>query len=168
MPRLIAKPWYAVAVMLILAAALCASMTMLIRQSINYSTVATQQATNATAPSSSTSVDEEGAHSHSGESKDVVANESQSLQNSTNPNEAASPPLASSGTSSVAISGLVNLNTATLQELDTIPGVGPVTAQRILDHRRRIGRFTSIDQLLDISGIGPKTLEKIRPQVSVS
>jgi competence protein ComEA len=62
----------------------------------------------------------------------------------------------------------VNLNTASLQELDTLAGVGPVTAQRILDHRQRIGRFTSVDQLLDVSGIGPKTLEKLRPQVSAS
>jgi len=45
--------------------------------------------------------------------------------------------------------------------------VGPVTAQRILDHRRSIGRFTSVDQLLDVSGIGAKTLTKIRPWVRV-
>ena len=47
------------------------------------------------------------------------------------------------------------------------PAWGPVTAQRILDHRRSIGRFTSVDQLLDVSGIGAKTLTKIRPWVRV-
>lgn len=61
----------------------------------------------------------------------------------------------------------IDLNTATAEQLDSIPGVGPVTAQRILDHRRSIGRFTSVDQLLDVSGIGAKTLTKIRPWVRV-
>ena len=61
----------------------------------------------------------------------------------------------------------MNLNTATSAELESIKGIGPVTAQKILDHRSRIGRFTSVDQLLEISGIGTKTLEKIRPFVVV-
>ena len=61
----------------------------------------------------------------------------------------------------------IDLNTATAEQLDSIPGVGPVTAQRILDHRRSIGRFTSVDQLLDVSGIGAKTLAKTRPWVRV-
>lgn len=63
--------------------------------------------------------------------------------------------------------GPVNLNTATLEQLDSIPEVGPVTAQAILDWRTETGGFTSIDQLLEIDGIGPATLEKITPHVTV-
>ena len=63
--------------------------------------------------------------------------------------------------------GLVNLNTATLEELDSISGIGPVTARKILDYRQRIGMFSSVDQLLEVSGIGVKTLEKMRAKVTV-
>lgn len=63
--------------------------------------------------------------------------------------------------------GLVDINTAGLAELQTITGVGPVTAQRIIDYRKTIGRYASVDQLLGVKGIGSKTLEKIRGQVTV-
>ncbi len=69
-------------------------------------------------------------------------------------------------TSSVA-GTIVNINTAGLEELDLLPGVGPVTAQRIVDYRKQIGRFTSVDQLLDVKGIGPKKLEQMRPYVAL-
>lgn len=61
----------------------------------------------------------------------------------------------------------LDLNAATLEQLDAIAGIGPVTAKRILDHRNSIGRYASVDQLLDVPGIGAKTLEKIRLQVRV-
>jgi len=61
----------------------------------------------------------------------------------------------------------VNLNTATQQELEALPGIGPVLAKAILDHRARLGRFTSVEQLLDVSGIGPTTLARLRPFVDV-
>ena len=62
---------------------------------------------------------------------------------------------------------LVDLNTATLAALDTLPGVGPVLAQRILDWRAQHGRFASVDELGEVSGIGDKLLEQIRPKVRV-
>jgi len=62
---------------------------------------------------------------------------------------------------------LVSLNTATLQQLETLPGVGPVTAQKILDWRGANGAFSSVDQLLDIDGIGDKTLAEIAPHVTL-
>ncbi|RYP86537.1 ComEA family DNA-binding protein [Nocardioides guangzhouensis] len=62
---------------------------------------------------------------------------------------------------------LVNLNTAGLEELDTLPGVGPVTAQSILDWRGAHGGFQSVDQLLDVDGIGEKTLADLAPMVTV-
>jgi competence protein ComEA len=63
--------------------------------------------------------------------------------------------------------GLVSLNTATLEQLETLPGVGPVTAQKILDWRGANGAFSSVDQLLDIDGIGDKTLAEIAPHVTL-
>ena len=61
----------------------------------------------------------------------------------------------------------VSLNSADVQELETIPGVGPVTASAIVAHRDEAGPFTSIEQLMDVSGIGPATLESIRPYVTL-
>lgn len=59
--------------------------------------------------------------------------------------------------------GLVNINTAGIEELDKLPGVGPATAQKIIDYRNEIGRFTSIEQLEEVKGIGPKKMSQIRP-----
>ena len=61
----------------------------------------------------------------------------------------------------------IPLNSADQVALETIPGVGPVTATAILEYRTEIGSFESIDQLLDVSGIGPATLESIRPYVTI-
>jgi len=66
-----------------------------------------------------------------------------------------------------AAGALIDLNTATLAGLDTLPGVGPVLAQRILDWRAQHGRFASVDELGEVSGIGDKLLEQIRPKVRV-
>jgi competence protein ComEA len=62
---------------------------------------------------------------------------------------------------------LVNLNTATAEQLDTLPGVGPSTAAAIIAHRDQNGPFTSVDQLLDVRGIGEAKLEQLRDLVSV-
>lgn len=59
--------------------------------------------------------------------------------------------------------GIVHLNTATLANLQSIPGVGESTAARILEYRGQIGQFTSVDQILDIRGIGQKKFEKMQP-----
>ncbi len=61
----------------------------------------------------------------------------------------------------------VNLNTATLRELDALPGIGEVLGQRILDYRAAHGPFNSVDQLLNIKGIGEKTLAKLKPYVTI-
>ena len=63
--------------------------------------------------------------------------------------------------------GPVNLNTATLAQLDTLPGVGPVLAQRILDWRTAHGQFASIDQLADVPGIGESRMAELRDLVTV-
>jgi competence protein ComEA len=63
--------------------------------------------------------------------------------------------------------GPINLNTATVAELESLPGVGPSTAAAIVDHRERSGPFTSVEQLLDVRGIGPAKLDQIRGLVTV-
>ena len=62
----------------------------------------------------------------------------------------------------------IDLNAATIKELEELPGVGPVTAQRILDARQKSGRFRRIEDLLAIRGISTKRLEALRPYVTVS
>lgn len=62
---------------------------------------------------------------------------------------------------------LVNLNTATEDQLDTLPGVGPVTAQAILAWRTEHGGFSSVDELLEVKGIGESTLADLTPLVTV-
>jgi len=63
--------------------------------------------------------------------------------------------------------GLVNLNTASQADLEELPGVGPVLAQRILDWRTEHGRFTTVDELGEVSGIGEKTFAQLQPKVTV-
>lgn len=63
--------------------------------------------------------------------------------------------------------GTVNLNTADLAALDALPGVGPVLAQRILDWRTEHGKFSSVEELNEVSGIGDKAMERLRSKVTV-
>jgi competence protein ComEA len=61
----------------------------------------------------------------------------------------------------------VNLNTATAADLETLPGIGEVLAERILDHRTKHGPFRRVEDLLEVSGIGDKRLEDLRDRVTV-
>ncbi len=65
-----------------------------------------------------------------------------------------------------ALAGQININTASQDELQTLPFIGPKIAERIVEYREKQGPFKSIDDLLKIKGIGQKKLEKIRPLVT--
>jgi comEA protein len=63
--------------------------------------------------------------------------------------------------------GKINLNTATLEELESLPGIGKELGKRILDYREKQGRFYAVDELQKIKGIGFKTFEKLKNRVSI-
>jgi competence protein ComEA len=71
----------------------------------------------------------------------------------------------SSGGAAGGDSAKVALNSATLEQLDTLPGIGPVTAQKILDWRKAHGKFTAITELEEVDGIGPKTYADLADHV---
>ena len=69
--------------------------------------------------------------------------------------------------SSLAGVDLVNINTATLDELDKLPGIGPTTAQKIIDYRNENGSFVQIEDIVNVSGIGSATYENIKDLITV-
>jgi competence protein ComEA len=76
-------------------------------------------------------------------------------------------PAPVSGSVKPKVGEVLDLNTATVQQLDALPGVGPVTAAAIVAWRQANGKFTSVDQLADVDGIGPARLDKLRALVRV-
>ena len=72
-----------------------------------------------------------------------------------------------SSTGGTTAGALININTATATEFETLSGIGEVLAAAIVDYRTENGPFTSVDELEDVSGIGPSTLDEIRDQVTV-
>lgn len=78
------------------------------------------------------------------------------------PGSTAGSATATATATGTAADGPISLGTATLEELDTIEGIGPVTAQNILDFREQNGGVSSVDDLDQISGIGPATMEALR------
>ena len=58
---------------------------------------------------------------------------------------------------------LLNINTASTKELQTLPNIGPQMAQRIVDYRKQHGKFASVEAIQNVKGIGAKTLEKVKP-----
>lgn len=72
-----------------------------------------------------------------------------------------------SGNDLLTLGLAIDLNTAVAADLEIIPGIGPVLAERIATFRREHGSFKKVDDLLKVKGVGPKNLEKIRPYVVI-
>ncbi|MFP5372715.1 MAG: helix-hairpin-helix domain-containing protein [Actinomycetes bacterium] len=83
------------------------------------------------------------------------------------PGASAAPAGTGTAGGDTAAGGPLDLNTATAADLDELPGIGPVLAQRIVDHRSRHGPFTGVDQLDDVPGIGPATAAELAELVAV-
>ena len=87
--------------------------------------------------------------------------------------ELAPPPVPGEGGpappdgAAAAAAGPLDLNAATAEQLEALPGVGPTIAAAIVEHRERTGPFRAVDDLLDVAGIGPSRLEQLRPLVTV-
>jgi comEA protein len=69
--------------------------------------------------------------------------------------------------SSSASTEKINLNSATLEQLQTLPGIGPVIAKSIIDHRTKVGKFNRIEEVINIRGIGEKKFQKIKDRLIV-
>ena len=61
----------------------------------------------------------------------------------------------------------INLNAASAEQLESLPGIGPVTAKRIVDHRAKVGKFKRIEEIINIKGIGEKKFETIKNQLTI-
>ena len=80
---------------------------------------------------------------------------------------AAVPGATAPGSTGGGAAALININTASEADLEELPGIGPVLAQRIVDYRTEQGPFPTVDALDDVSGIGPATMEDLRPLITV-
>lgn len=76
-------------------------------------------------------------------------------------------PVSAPTTVAAAPGGLININTATVAELDALPRIGPAIAQRIIDYRTTNGPFTAIEQIMNVSGIGPATFAQIKDLITI-
>lgn len=189
------KPVHTLAIMFVLVVALCASLTMLISQSLTYQRVQNSKSESLqkiedNADYSKHSFDDlEDSNSKKNNKNDesdygIESNESiessesdessessesgESSENGRNSQSRKSrKSRKSKSASNKSDTFRININTATVDQLQSLKGIGPKTAARIIAHRKRVGGFNSLEDLLQIKGIGPKTLNKFRGNVEV-
>lgn len=173
-PRLIFKPIHALTAILLLFMTLVASLTLLIQQSASLTdSVSAQVGSKRSSEASPTpGLGQEG--DDRVKNKQSIAEQEEEVSKNPASQDASlngpSPDQTGHAQDGSLLEqgGLggqmrVDINVADVQALQGIKGIGPVKAQRIVDYRARNGRFRSVDQLLEVSGIGPKTLDKLRP-----
>jgi competence protein ComEA len=173
-PRLAFSSPAVCAAIFILILAVAASLTLLVIQSRNFEAV-TQA--NAESSASAARVDESTGSSTS-DSKD--SSDSKDTNKSSEADAATSDTAKSSGTGDSSEEKIapaqtqsapqaqdtrIDINTADATQLDAVKGIGPATAQKIIDYRAQHGKFATVDALLGVQGIGAKTLEIMRPQL---
>lgn len=175
-PRFHMKPVHTLAIMFVLVVALCASLTMLISQSLTYQRVQNSQSESLqkiedNADYSKRSFDdlEDSNSKKNNENSESDYGNENSDNSESNESSESSENNESSEVSESNKSGTlrININTATVDQLQSLKGIGPKTAARIIAHRKRVGGFKSLEDLLQIKGIGPKTLNKFRGNVDV-
>lgn len=172
--RFFMTPSQAVCIILVLITALTASLALLVVQSSSLRSLqqavgflsssaqpASLSASSRQAPAPSSTPDQQPSASPNQQAKDAPTASPSSSPAS--PQSGGSPP----GRSASSRDPRININTATLQDLETIKGIGPAKAQKIIDYRNQHGRFSSVDDLLHVSGIGSKTLASIRDFITV-
>lgn len=102
----------------------------------------------------------------------LIVDEQQELNESTPPTESSIPPKdAGSTMPSESLphepdDGRIDINTATLEDFESLPGIGPTMAKRVIDYRNINGRFDVVEDLTEVSGIGDKTIEKLRDKIT--
>lgn len=160
-PRIACTPRQAAIIMLILIGALCASMGLLIRQSVNLARIDQYEAASPTPVITHPTASAEQSAQPVPQDDATAGGQQQSGGGQQEPNDTTE-----SGTPApdAAGDGRIDINTADATQLQTLNGVGPVTAERIIAYRNQHGRFSSVDDLLNVKGIGAKTLDKLRAQ----
>lgn len=175
-PRFHMKPVHTLAIMFVLVVALCASLTMLISQSLTYQRVQNSQSESLqkiedNADYSKRSFDDledSNSKKNNENSESDYGNENSDNSESNESNESSKNNESNEVSESNKSDTLrININTATVDQLQSLKGIGPKTAARIIAHRKRVGGFKSLEDLLQIKGIGPKTLNKFRGNVDV-
>lgn len=97
----------------------------------------------------------------------TIPSQSGALTNSSSLSNPSNAPFLVLTTPTVAAANLLNINTASLAQLDTLPGIGPTTAQKIIDYRTQHGPFQKIEDIMNVSGIGPSTFDNIKTLITV-
>lgn len=175
-PRFHMKPVHTLAIMFVLVVALCASLTMLISQSLTYQRVQNSQSESLQkiednadySKRSFDNLEDSNSKKNNENSESDYGNENSDNSESNESSESSKSSKSSEVSESNKSNTLrININTATVDQLQSLKGIGPKTAARIIAHRKRVGGFKSLEDLLQIKGIGPKTLNKFRGNVDV-
>jgi competence protein ComEA len=81
--------------------------------------------------------------------------------------KSASTPSAAKSVSTQAPTEKINLNSATVEQLESLPGIGPAMAKTIVEHRTKVGKFNRIEEIMKVKGIGEKKFQKIKDRLTV-